>query len=152
MSQINEQIRNIKGQNITNEIFCEHIKCDYTVKYNYMLYNNIQACDINALIMLFNYCFYSQNNFFNPTLTNYSITMLYKMYNKMKTNILDNTQYDLFFAIEPKSLKCLKYILSNILTNKDIIMEENQILFENITIDSLQKMHKFITLLIDKKY
>lgn len=137
------------GKPISETLFKERVLCDYTTKYSYMMYNDMTAKDFNTLLMIFNYCFYTKNSFFLPSFNTFTLTLLYKMYNRIKTNILNTLQYDIFNGVDEKSLKCFKYIISNILANDKVIIENNKLLFEYIDINSIKTIHKFMTYYID---
>lgn len=88
---------------------------DYSLKAEGMDYS---VQEINTLISFFNYCFVQKNSFtissFNPNMIHY----VYLIYNKTKTNILTPNTKELFFGLEYKSIKLLRYILHNIDTKQ----------------------------------
>lgn len=100
------------------------IICDYSSKLTYKIPNYINKVDINNLLMFLNFCFLTKNNFFIENFNNKEIYHIYKIYNKIKSNILDDTK-SLFSDLNDYDIKLLKFILSNLITNFDIIFAKN---------------------------
>lgn len=84
---------------------------DYSLKAQGMDYS---VEEINTLISFFNYCFINKNSFTIPSFNPNMIHYVYLIYNKTKTNILTPNTKELFFGLEEKSIKLLRYILHNV--------------------------------------
>lgn len=129
---------------ITDEIIREKVLVDYSTKTRYMVDNNINQSDINNFIALLNYCFLTKNEFFIPTFNHKMIPQVYRMYNRMKTNIIQKDINDLFQLLSEKDLKMLRFLTNNYVTNFNRLQSEQNIITNYVSKESMGRMLKTI--------
>jgi hypothetical protein len=85
-----------------------------------------EAKGINDMIIILNYSFLKQNNFFVYNFNKKTINTVCKGYNQLKTNILTPNIYELFDSITNEQLKSFRFILNNFITNFETIINDNE--------------------------
>lgn len=128
----------------------ENTHKDYCEKINGKLDNysedDISSIDINNLIVLLNFCFYTKNNFFIENFNKKSIRNVYLGYNQLKTNILTPSITDILNGLNEDNIKILRFITINFVNNYEKIM--NDIINEScleISKDSIKRCLHFFT-------
>lgn len=66
--------------------------------------------NIDNIMTYFNYCFVVRNNFFIENFSKSSLRLLYQTYNRLKSNILNTSEMDIFSNISIQQLKTMRYI------------------------------------------
>ncbi len=77
--------------------------------------------DMDNFISMINYCFLNKNNFFIDNFNQKVIRIIYPAYNKLKTNILNNSCTYLFDTLTEQQLKSLRFIIVNAINNYEKI-------------------------------
>ena len=129
----------------------ETIFKDYTNKLN-LKFESDKSADINSMICYFNWCFLYKNNFFVNNFNSKYIKNVCDTYNTLKTNILVNTDKDIFNNIHIAELKRLKFILHNYIHRYSELSKNpnNKLLCELITIDSIRNCISMVNEKINK--
>lgn len=123
---------------------------DYTEKIRGKL-NIIPNCtsikpeEFNSLIILLNYCFMKQNNFFIDSFNRRNIKVICNTYNQIKTNVLNREEHDIFNICNCESLKMIKFILIQFLSKYDTIKNTDIILCQKVSKSSIKACHQYLT-------
>lgn len=124
----------------------ENFNKDYVEKIkSKLIYNSTisdkqeAATDINNMIVLMNYCFLKKNNFFIDNFNKRVIKTVCLTYNKIKTNILTSTVFDLFDNVSYDGIRSIRFIIINSINNYSIIKQNNNELCSIISRDSLKR-------------
>ncbi|MCK9417700.1 hypothetical protein M0Q97_13740 [Candidatus Dojkabacteria bacterium] len=107
--------------------------------------DNDTAKGINDMIILLNYSFLKQNNFFVENFNKKTIPIVCKGYNQLKTNILTPTVFEIFDNLSLETLKLLRFITNNFITNYENIIQNNNDLSDLISKDALGLCSKKIS-------
>lgn len=131
--------------------FQENIYKNYEDKIKTRIYvdNAAQtASDVNKIIILLNFCFYTRNNFF---ILNFNKSVIHKItaiYSALKTNTLTENGFfndiQQFMGVDNSNHKLLRFILKRYKANFDIIEETHPLLTENVDLESIGRLLKYV--------
>lgn len=122
---------------------------DYTEKIrgklNIIPNTSLKPEEFNSLIMLLNYCFMKQNNFFIESFNKRNIKVICNTYNQIKTNVLNREERDILNVCDCTSLKMIKFILIQFLSKYDKIKLTDDILCQKVSKASIKACHQYLT-------
>lgn len=87
--------------------------------------SKISSNDFNSMIVLFNWCFYTKNNFYvNGGLSPKSLQNTVRIYNQLKSNMLNDNERDLFGNLNVKDFKFLKFLLCQYINKYNTLTDD----------------------------
>ena len=115
-----------------SQIFKDYVK-KISQKIDDANKNQVMKCkDFNAMIVWFNWCFYTRNDFFVSNLQTQCIKNILQMYNQIKSNMLNEWENDLFNHITLRDFKLLKFLLHQYINQFDSLTDDFNMVLKNV--------------------
>lgn len=99
----------------------------------------MKSNDFNSMIVWFNWCFFTRNDFYVTNLNSQALKNILRIYNQIKSNMLNDSENDLFNHLTLKDFKLLKFLLHQYINQFDSLTDDvNEILKSNVSKESIQ--------------
>lgn len=132
------------------QIFKNYVK-KIEQKIDDLMPNQVMKChDFNSMIIWFNWCFFTRNDFFVTNLHTTCLRSVLRLYNQIKTNMLDQWEPDLFNHLTIRDFKLLKFLLHQYINQFDSLTDDfNAVLKKAVSKESIQNCITQINIYID---